>query len=215
MAGRTFQSDYLANRAGGGRETFESYGSGLERRDVAVTHCRYALLVAVFALNLSLSVLATVLAVHVQLSSPSDATAERWKVKNSSSWSSGSKDWTVCYRPRVTDSERSEPLCAVVDDDFCRDASEVWFIPHKHSHVYCNFANCVILYEVIAQCSTYDGEVAGSYLSASATLRQRQRRVHKPHISGPRHADYSIAPAGERQIETILIKVDKISDWTD
>jgi len=120
MAGRsrdaaTYQSHYLTNRGAG--ETFDAY-SALVTEDAAVTRCRYAFLVIMVVVNLSMSIGVLCYSIHSRLLPPKPS-SKRW----TSSTTRTSEDWIAC-RALVTYSGTA-PYCAVINDDFYSAASNV------------------------------------------------------------------------------------------
>ena len=116
-----YQTHYLTNRGIG--ETYEAYSS-LVREDVAVPRCRYAFLVIVFAVNMSLSVAVLLFALLLP------PHARRWRQYPSTSSLMTDFDfedrWMACRRRATADEGTAEYMyCAAIDDDFCNAASKV------------------------------------------------------------------------------------------
>jgi len=115
----TYQTDFLTNRGVG--ETFEAY-SAIVREDATVTRCRYALLMMVFVVNVSMSL--GVLFYVVRSQAPSPPTPRCWRP---ASKNMSDSDWLVC---RHCSEPVNEQCPEVVDQDFCHLASKV---SHSHS----------------------------------------------------------------------------------
>jgi len=115
----TYQVHFLRNRGFG--ETLDVYSAAVEE-NASVTRCRYAFVVVLFVINMAVSLIVLAFAVGAQPPSP-----KRWRNAASSS-----EDWMACG-PCGTGGNPTRRCCAVIDADFCRDASKVCLlIPLLH-----------------------------------------------------------------------------------
>jgi len=122
MAGRsrdaaTYQTHFQTNRHVG--ETVGSYGA-LVREDAAVTRCGYVVLVAVFGVNLLMSL--GLLLFAVRAGQPPSPVARCW-----SPTSTNPDDWLVC-RHCAPGREPTRQCSEVVNEDFCHAALEVFIV---------------------------------------------------------------------------------------
>jgi len=125
--GAIYQSHYLTTS-----ESFDVYSAPV-REESAVTSCRYAFLLIVFVVNLSMSLTVLVVAVYLQPSQP-----KRWRQTQPASTLRGSTDWLVC-RQCVDDAESTRPCCEVIDDDFCDAASKVLKVLSSLVSIVCQY----------------------------------------------------------------------------
>ena len=122
-----YQTEYLRNRGVGEAETSEAY-STLVRHDGPLTRCRYAFLVVLFAVNVTMSIAVFFFAVRSQPPSADRPSTRLWKpLSPPFTTTNGSNQWTACRRHggRATSNKGTAEYCAVIDEDFCNAASEV------------------------------------------------------------------------------------------